>query len=58
MADKNDSHISKPDPHAQPPGPTRQHHRMALGEKISGTDNPNGSAPATQSKIAGQKKTW
>lgn len=51
----NDSHISKPDPKAQPAGATRQHHRLALGEKVSGTTDPNGAKPDTTNKLAGQK---
>jgi hypothetical protein len=56
MAD--DSHISRPDPHAQPPGPVKQHHRMAMGDKVNGTSNPNGAGPDTSNKIAGQTKQY
>lgn len=58
MGKEQDSHISKPDPHAQPPGPTRQHHRAACGDKVSGTSNPNGAGPDTSNKMAGQSKNW
>lgn len=54
---KNDSNISKPGDD-QPPGPVKQHHRLALGEKVSGTSNPNGASPDTKNLIAGQKKNW
>lgn len=56
--DKNDSHISKPDANAQPPGPTRQRHRNARGENVTGMTNPNGAAPDTSNKMAGQSKNY
>lgn len=52
----DDSNISKPGDD-QPPGPTRQHHRLARGERVTGMSTPNGPA-ATKSKIAGQAKNY
>jgi len=41
-------------------GPLKQHHRMAVGDKVSGKDNPNGATVAsTESTIAnGKGKNW
>ena len=59
MDSKNDSHISFPDANAQPPGPTRMHHRLARGnEKVNGMGDVNGAKPDTRNLIAGQAKNY
>lgn len=57
MEKSNDSHLSRGGAQ-QPSGPTRQHHRLADGDKVNGMSNPNGSPPNTASKMAGQSKNY
>ena len=48
----DDSHISKPTKGNEKP-PIKQHHRMALGDKVSGESNPYGaSKPNTANRVA------
>lgn len=46
-----DHNLSKPSGAKQPAGPTRQHHRLACGEKVDGESNPNGAKAPTDNKI-------
>ena len=48
----DDSHLSKPTK-GNEKSPLRQHHRMALGEKVSGESNPYGAAKGnTTNRVA------
>lgn len=42
----------------QPSGPTKQHHRMATGDNVTGRANPNGAPSDTSSKLAGNTKNY
>lgn len=55
----NDSNLSKPTKGNEKP-PIGQHHRMALGEKVSGESNPYGAKVAsTTNRVAnGGGKTY
>lgn len=54
----NDSHISQPTKNNET-APIRQHHRMALGDRVNGQSNPYGAAKAsTVKKVANQPKTY
>jgi hypothetical protein len=55
---------SKPSSHplkdeGVPAAPVRQHHRMALNQKVSGETNPYGAdRPPTDNKITNAKKNY
>lgn len=56
----NDSHLSVGDKQNPAAGAVKQHHRMAMGEKITGTSNPNGAKSGpTDNRIANNEgKTY
>ena len=57
--DYNDSHISTGEKQRPSDGPVKQHHRMAMGEKITGTSNPEGKPAPTNNRIGNnQGKTY
>lgn len=58
MDKANDSHLSHGARADQPPGPTRQKHRMACGDKVTGMTDPNGAAPNTASRLGGATKNY
>lgn len=48
-----DSHLSTGKHPDEGSPPVKQHHRLALGEKVTGTSNPYGTAKAsTANKVA------
>ena len=53
-----DHNLSKPSGAKQPPGPTRQHHRLACGAKVNGETNPNGGKGSTDNKVANAKVNY
>ena len=60
MAKENDSHLSqKGSQQANEKVGVRQHHRLAIGERVDGMKNPNGGAASTKNRIGNnQGKTY
>jgi hypothetical protein len=55
----NDSHLSTGPKQRPSEGPVKQHHRLAMGEKVAGTSNPEGSKAPTDNRIGNnQGKTY
>lgn len=58
MAKKADSHLSTGSKEGNE-APVRQHHRLAVGEKVSGETNPNGAPVGDKAKkIANAKVNY
>lgn len=59
MADSNDSHLSTGSKEGND-APVRQHHRMAVGAKVTGQANPNGAerGPTDNRQGNNQGKTY
>lgn len=57
MNPKNDSHIPNPKGNAES-GPVSLHHRMAMGEKETGSKDPNAGVKATGPSVGNAPKNY